>query len=74
MAIGTLGYNSVQILAIGTLVEIRHKSYEVLSTTTKSDEKGQYTTFADLLPIDDEGEQTGEDTITVNLDTVDVTV
>jgi hypothetical protein len=69
-----LGYEEVQILAVGTMVQIRDKWYEVVGTTTESVKAGQFTTFATLQPIDGEGNYLDEPEVTVNLDTVDVKV
>jgi|SRR6185369_2387941 len=77
-----LGTIVVKIPRIGTYVTYLGKSYEILKCATyqeidpNSDNSGLFltnvvfTTFVTLLPINDEGDETGEPTIEVKSDKV----
>lgn len=69
-----LGYISVQILISGTYVTMSDKSYVVLTTELYQDNDGEIGQIYTLLPVDDKGDETGEDAIRVNPDMYDIAV
>lgn len=67
----TPGYTSVEIPQMGMIFEIRGKDYEAGQSTVKVTKSG-IKVFTDFHPVDDEGNLSGEATITVDLDTADM--
>jgi hypothetical protein len=67
-------HKTVEIPMMGATIAIKGKCYEVLETVTKQVARGQFTTFATLVEIDDEGDETDIVLESVNLDMVDYTV
>lgn len=69
--IGPVGYVPTYILATGTYVKYRGTMYMVGQTTTHQSVPGQFTTYASLHPVDDDGDMTDRPAIEVNLDIAD---
>lgn len=69
--IGPIGYVPTHILAIGTYVLYKGTTYMVGSTTTHQPLPGQFTTYAALHPVDDDGDMLDLPAVEVNLDICD---